>query len=213
MNAKLMNTLRGLALFCLLAASAAAMAQGIAPESEAEQLESSRDAGLLTDWHLLGHYGRAFAHRHAPEKIAARLRSGQMARAYELVFPSGAFTLPQATAEKSGVFYAVSATYLMNGGEWNVYLESPDAIELILDGKPVICRQRGEIGTSRVQVHASEGIHSILVKFTADAAPFRVAILPLNSGSRRKNNTPYLKAAPQSEDMMSALAVAEAAGE
>jgi hypothetical protein len=207
-----MKALRWLVLF-LLAASAAMMAQGTGSESEAAQLESSRDAGLLTDWHLLGHYGGAFTHRHAPEKIAARQRWGQMANAYELVFSTGAFSLPQELVGKRGVFYAVSSTYLMSSGEWNIYLESPDAVELILDGKPLISRQHGEVGVSRVQVHAAEGIHSILVKFTAAAAPFRVAILPLNSGSHRKNNTPYLKAAPQSEDMMSALAIADAAGE
>jgi hypothetical protein len=51
-----------------------------------------------------------------------------------------------------------------------------------------------------------------MVKFTAQGAPFSVAILPPNSGSRRKNNTPYLQASPASEDMQAIVAGVSAPG-
>ncbi len=71
-----------------------------------------------------------------------------------------------------------------------------------MDGQRVVESGPKAPGVLRGSIHAESGYHSVMVKFTAEAAPFRVAILPPNSGSRRKNNTPYLQASPASEDMM-----------
>lgn len=174
---------------------------------QAELLEASREAGLLTDWHLDGRFGRGrekeFARHYAPEKEAAKAaKRANQAQHYELVFPEGSFALPPALASHKGVFYASSSTYLSDSGEWNVYLESSAEAVVFVDGRRVVESGPKVPGVLRGTIHAESGYHSVLVKFTAQAAPFRVAILPPNSGSRRKNNTPYLQASPASEDMM-----------
>lgn len=173
---------------------------------DADLLENSREAGLLTDWHLDGRFGRGrqqeFARRFGPEKEAAKAASQPVLQHYELTFPEGRFVLPPALASSKGVFYADSSTYLSDSGEWNVYLESSAETVVFVDGQRVLESGPEASGVLRGTIHADSGYHSILVKFTAQAAPFRVAILPPNSGSRRKNSTPYLQASPASEDMM-----------
>jgi hypothetical protein len=176
-------------------------------------LEQSREAGLLTDWHLVGRFGQGrgddFTHKFAPEHEAAKQRAtrdtGFERRQYELVFPEGTFALPHELAALSGVFYANSSMYLNGSGEWNVYLESGAEAMVFVDGRRVITRGPKAAGVLRGKIHMESGYHSVMVKFTAKSAPFRVAILPLNSGSRRKNNTPYLQASPVSEYMMASV--------
>jgi hypothetical protein len=183
--------------------------------NDAELLEKSREAGLLTDWHLDGHFGHRdgqFARRYAPEKAAARRRAQFERQAYEMVFPEGIFALPKEMAAMKGVFYALSSTYLTSSGEWNVYLESQAEAEVFVDGKAAFLSSRGATGVTRATIHVESGYHSVMVKFTAQAAPFRVAILPPNSGSRRKNNTPYLQASPASEDMQALLVRTDQSG-
>jgi hypothetical protein len=184
---------------------------------DAEVLAKSREAGLLTDWHLDGRFGHRsgeFAREYAPEKEAAKQGSRKAERRrYELVYPAGIFRLPRELADMNGVFYAVSSTYLSSGGDWNVYLESGAEAVVFVDGQRAVTRGAKASGVLREKIHLESGNHSVMVKFTARAAPFRVAILPLNSGSRRKNNTPYLQASPASEDMLAKLRSAGASGE
>jgi hypothetical protein len=175
--------------------------------SEADLLAKSREAGLLTDWHLEGRFGHGgsneFTRVFAPEKDAAKQTGRRFQRRrYELVFPEGTFVLPREFAGLEGVFYALSNTYLTTSGEWNLYLESGAETAVFVDGQRALTRGHKASGTVRAKIHMESGYHSIMVKFTAPAAPFRVAILPPNSGSRRKNNSPYLQASPTSEDMM-----------
>jgi hypothetical protein len=177
---------------------------------ESQLLQDSREAGLLTDWHLEGRFGRGsdgeFARAFAPEKAAAKAAARRsQTESYELVFPEGKFTLPPASASLKGVFYARSITYLSSSGLWNVYLESGAEAVVFVDGQKVLEGAPKSAGVLRGTIHAESGYHSVMVKFTAQAAPFRVAILPLNSGSRRKNNTPFLQAAPASENLMAKL--------
>lgn len=203
-----MRSVRYIILALLLAASTCLLAQQSGNNgqalSEAELLEKSREAGLLTDWHLDGRFGRSdasFSHRYAPEKAAMRQGARRIERRYELVFPEGFFALPKEVAAEQGVFYAASTTYLGSGGDWNVYLESSADAVVFIDGERAVASGPGAQGTMRETLHLDIGYHSVMVKFTAHAAPFRVAILPPNSGSRRKNNTPYLQASPATEDM------------
>jgi hypothetical protein len=180
---------------------------------DAQLLEESREAGLLTDWHLQGRFGHGsrgkFEHAFAPEKEAAKAPVKPSER-YELVFPEGKFALPPALASQKGVFYANSSAYLSGSGDWNVYIESGAEAAVFVDGRRVVESGAKAPGVLRGTIHAERGYHSVMVKFTAQAAPFRVAILPPNSGSRRKNNTPYLKSAPASEDLMAKIAVLKA---
>jgi len=199
-------------------------------EDQAEMVENSRDAGLLTDWHFLGRYGHDsadLARSYRPERWFARQAAKQAALQqsekqaaassgdshpekrlksprYELVFPEGTFVLPPKLAGRDGVFYALSCTYLTSSGDWNVYLESAAEAVLFVDGQPVLARGPRATGTLRESIHAESGYHMLMVKFVAQAAPFRVAILPPNSGSRRKNNTPDLEHSPASEDLQAA---------
>jgi hypothetical protein len=208
----------------------AGQANGLSKD-QAEMVESSRDAGLLTDWHFLGRYGNDAAdlsRSFAPERWFAKRAAKQAARQdsekeaagpsgnrhpekrlksprYELVFPEGTFELPAKLAARDGVFYALSCTYLTSGGDFNVYLESGAEAVLFVDGRSVLVRAPGATGTLRTSIHADSGFHMVMVKFAAQAAPFRVAILPPNSGSRRKNNTPYLHRSPASEDLQAAI--------
>jgi hypothetical protein len=202
----------------LLTASVALSAQTPSAQSafkksvqEAELLQESREAGLLTDWHLQGRFGHGgeadFARRFKPEKEAAKAarrnqKTSNPIERYELVFPEGRFALPPDLAALKGVFYADSSTYLSGSGEWNVYLESGAEAMVFVDGQKVLESGPQSAGVLRGTIHAESGRHSVMVKFTAQAAPFRVAILPPTSGSRRKNNTPYLHPSPESEYLM-----------
>jgi hypothetical protein len=198
-------------------------------EDQAGMVQNSRDAGLLTDWHFMGRYGNDSAdlrHSFAPERWFARHAAKQAALQesekqaagssshpekrlksprYELIFPEGTFVLPPKQAGRDGVFYALSCTYLTSSGDWNVYLESAAQAVVFVDGQRVLVRGPKAAGTRRETIHAESGYHMVMVKFVAHAAPFRVAILPPNSGSRRKNNTPYLQRSPGSEDLQAAL--------
>jgi hypothetical protein len=198
-------------------------------EDQAQMVENSRDAGLLTDWHFMGHYGTHpadLANSYAPErwlaqqaaKQAALRESKKKAAAssshpetrlksprYELVYPEGTFVLPPSQTGRDGVFYALSCTYLTSSGDWNVYLESEAPAVVFVDGRRVLVRGPKASGTRRETIHLDSGYHLVMVKFTLQAAPFRVAILPPNSGSRRKNNTPYLHPEPGSEDLQAEL--------
>jgi hypothetical protein len=189
--------------------------ESLQPAETAELVESSREAGLLTDWHLEGRFGNGapdeIAHRYAPERSVLRqaakkgdqrfFRNRRFPR-LELVFPDGGFTLPEAQSGRSGVFYATSIAYLMGSGDWILYLESGGAAVLFFDGRPMLSRTAESVGVLRKTIHAEAGYHSVMVKFLAASAPFRVAVLPPNSGSHRKNNTPYLRAVPLTEEMM-----------
>ncbi|PSH04486.1 MAG: hypothetical protein CXZ00_06585 [Acidobacteria bacterium] len=176
---------------------------------ETELLDASREAGLLTEWHLDGRFGHGkrkdFARRFTPEREAMKqaTRSGPETQ-YELIFPDGKFSLPKNLASQKGVFYASSRTYLDNDGDWILYLESGGEAEVFVDGQLVLTRDLNASGVLRAKFHANSGYHSVMVKFTARAAPFRVAILPPNSGSRRKNNTPYVQGSA-SDEMLAAL--------
>lgn len=213
-----MTFARRIVLSLMLVAAAAMFAQqsgGSGPIlSDSELLEKSREAGLLTDWHLDGRFGHSdskFARRYAPEKAAAQRGAHWLERRYELVFPEGIFVLPKELSAERGVFYAVSSTYLGSGGEWNVYLESPGDAVVFVDGQRAVASGPRAEGVMRETLHLESGYHSVMVKFTAHATPFSVAILPPNSGSRRKNNTPYLQASPSSEDMQ-AMVMRKSAG-
>jgi len=175
--------------------------------SDADLLAKSRQAGLLTDWHLEGRFGHRgqeeFAKVFAPEKVAEKQAARRFQRRrYELVFPEGIFGLPRELAGLDGVFYALSNTYLTSSGEWYLYLESGAETAVFVDGRRALTRGHKAAGVLRAKIHLESGYHSVMVKFTSQAVPFRVAILPPNSGSKRKNNTPYLQASPASEDML-----------
>ena len=193
LQAVLLLFVLGAACGALSASSEDPASRDLRAEAEA-QAERSREAGLLTDWHLVGRYGRSgtdLTRSFEPEHWSAddrRLRN----ISYELLFPEGTFALPPAMAGQSGVFYALARIYLSGSGDWNLYLESGAEAVVFVDGHRVLERGPNHRGTLRETMHAESGFHNVMVKFVAQAAPFRLAVLPPNSGSRRKKNTPYL---------------------
>jgi hypothetical protein len=176
---------------------------------EMDQLLQSREAGLLTDWNLFGPYGKkretAFIRTWAPERKKKENAAGRGERP-TLRFPDGRFVLP--TKATNGVYYARAHVYLFSDGEWNVWAESANAIQVFVDGVPVLTRQVAEQDTTRAvhqTVHLSRGQHTVLTKFIAAAAPFRVAVMPPSGGRRQKRNIPLYELAPETTVLSASL--------
>jgi hypothetical protein len=169
---------------------------------ELDQLLASKDSGLLTDWRLVGPFGKTseFAKAWAPEHDQLRKRTYGDHFAINLEFPNGKFELPL-HSPKNGVFYAASEIWLPNGGEWRIYAETAGTMTIFVDGKPALhhdAHQRDLQTTSQV-VHMEHGTHRVLVKFEAAAAPFHLAVMPQTGGLRKRNNKPNIHVAPESE--------------
>jgi hypothetical protein len=169
---------------------------------EIDQLMQSRESGLVTDWNLIGPFGKHaqsdFLRTWAPEQKKGEKRSARREGAL-LRFANGQFKLPAKTAD--GVYYAASSVYLFSDGDWNVWAESANAIQIFVDGKPVLMRpgtQQDSMRAVHESVHLSRGQHSILAKFVPQASPFRVAVMPPSGGIRQKRNVPLHELAPES---------------
>jgi hypothetical protein len=195
----------GLLAITLALCAPSAFAQGAQKNAngfpEVDQLLQSREAGLITDWNLLGPYGkreqtdfqRAWAPEHPKKQKADSKRERKTLR-----FPSGQFVLP--TNAANGVYYASARVYLFSDGDWNVWAESANTIQIFVDGVPVLLRPAEQDATRAVHesVHLSRGQHSILAKFVREASPFRVAVMPPSGGLRHKRNIPLHEIAPES---------------
>ncbi len=169
---------------------------------EIDQLIASREAGLVTDWNLIGPYGKNtstdFQRSWAPERKKHEKNTSKNSRS-TLRFPNGQFRLPAKAA--TGVYYATSSVYLFSDGDWNVWAESANAIQIFVDGEPVLLRAGSEHDSVRAvheSVHLSRGPHSILAKFVPEASPFRVAVMPPSGGIRQKRKIPLHELAPES---------------
>ena len=169
---------------------------------ELDQLLTSKDSGLLTDWRLVGPFGKTseFAKAWAPEHDQLRKRTYGDHFAITLQFANGKFELPL-HSPKNGVFYASSDVWLPNGGEWRIYAETAGTMTIFLDGKPALHRdiQARDLQTTSQIMHIERGTHHVLVKFTAAAAPFHLAVMPQTGGLRKRNNKPNIHLAPESE--------------
>ncbi|HUO61123.1 MAG TPA: hypothetical protein VMU24_10675 [Candidatus Acidoferrales bacterium] len=169
---------------------------------ELDQLLQSREAGLVTDWNLLGRYGKHeqtdFSRAWAPER-RKKQKVGSRHERKTLSFPNGQFVLPANAS--NGVYYASARVYLFSDGDWNVWAESANAMQIFVDGAPVLLRPGSEQDAMRAvheSVHLSRGPHSILAKFVREASPFRVAVMPPSGGLRHKRNIPLHELAPES---------------
>jgi hypothetical protein len=169
---------------------------------ELDQLLASKESGLLTDWRLVGPFGRAadFAKAWAPEHDQLRKRTYGDHFAITLQFSTGKFELPL-HSPKNGIYYASSEVWLPNGGEWRIYAETAGTMTIFLDGKPALHRDAMErdLKTTSQVVHMERGTHRVLVKFNATAAPFHLAVMPQTGGLRKRNNKPNIHLAAESE--------------
>jgi len=176
---------------------------------ETDQLLQSHESGLVTDWKLLGPYGKHpqsdFRRAWAPER-KKKQKADAGDECTTLRFSNGQFVLPPSAAE--GVYYARAYMYLFSEGDWNVWAESANAIQIFVDDVPVLLRPGAEQDTMHAvheSVHLSRGKHSILAKFVREAAPFRVAVMPPTGGLRQKHNVPVYEIAPESLVLSAAL--------
>ncbi len=181
-----------------------------AASAELDQLLVSKDSGLLTDWRLVGPFGKTadFNHIWAPERDQlSKLRYGTD-RVLSLEFVTGKFELPAPAAQKPrGIYYASSEVWLPNGGDWRLYAETAGEMIVFLDGKPAIHRigKKHDLQTTSEVVHLAHGTHRILVKFEANATPFHLAVMPETGGLPSRNNKPNIHRTPESQYTSAAL--------
>lgn len=176
-----------------------------------DMLQSSREAGLLTNWSLAGPFGKHslldFDQHFAPERDALDKKAYGTRRVHTVISPTGRFAMPD-YLRSQGVYYASSDIYTPNDGDWNLFLESDGVAEVWIDGKPVLRRDdriEAKPRLMRNTVHLSHGDHKVMIKFAFGAAPFRVAVLPPTGGLKRKQNIPVLKTTPESEYIQASL--------
>ncbi len=195
---------------CLAPALLAQQTTKSASSADLDQLLVSKDSGLLTDWRLVGPFGKTadFERIWAPERDQlSKLRYGSD-RVLSFEFVTGRFELPAANAHKpKGIYYASSEVWLPNGGDWRLYAETAGGMVVFLDGKPAIRRtgKKHDLQTTSEVVHLAHGTHRILVKFEAAAAPFHLAVMPETGGLPSRNNKPHIHRTPESQYTSAAL--------
>jgi hypothetical protein len=178
---------------------------------ELNQLASSRDAGLITDWRVVGPFGKS-ALLDFDKKFPAEndlLHSDRYGRKVveRMQFATGRFSLPD-YFQHHGVYYADSEIYVTSDGMWNVFIETSGTARIFIDGTSAVTRDERRSAQPelvRSLVHLTQGKHKLLVKFTASASPFRVAVLPPTGGVHKKQNIPVLTAQPESEYIIASL--------
>lgn len=179
---------------------------------ELDQLLESKESGLLTDWRYAGPFGRVenFSHTFGPERDSLKQEHYGSHRVVPAQFANGRFELPK-NLPTNGVYYASSEVYLSNGGEWRLYAETSGLMQVFVDGKAVLARVKvpGAAETTSEVVYLERGEHKVLVKFTAAAAPFHVAVMPRTGGVRKRNNKPQVHASPDSEIVSAELRMPE----
>ncbi len=159
----------------------AAAADGI---SGLSMPELARQLGLLTDWHLAGPFGQFnnldFAGHWPPEQdgFTPPAYGGRAVERFR--FADGRVSLP-GYFPSAGVFYAASEASVPAAGAWRLRVESRGTLAVFVDGSLALVKddrlREGPDLQPRVLTLAS-GTHQLLVKFTADGAPFQVTLSP-----------------------------------
>ena len=177
---------------------------------EFEILQQSRESGLLTDWRLIGPLGKLpnvdFDRKFAPEFDSLQQKKYGSRKVEYFQFSTGKFTIPKYLRQE-GIFYASSKVFLRSGGEWRLRVETPGTMQVFIDGKLAVTRddRRSTLPEIILETqHLEGGDHTVMVKFVAAAAPFRIAIMAPTGGLRRRNK-PMLHAGPESQYVSAAL--------
>lgn len=144
--------------------------------------KTADSAGLLTHWRIAGPFGR-FSYldfgRVWPAESKSFWDTGRSG--VEFWFRDGMVPLPE-DFPASGVFYAASNVRTGNRGASQLDVLSPGPYTILVDGRRILTKDsRYAIGGNRESliVHLQPGRHRIVVKFTADAAPFSVDLHPV----------------------------------
>lgn len=145
--------------------------------------KTADSAGLLTHWRIAGPFG-SFSYLDFGRAWPAesnRFWDIGIAGVEQFWFRDGMVPLPQ-YFPSSGVFYAASNVRTGNRSASQLDVLSPGPYTIFVDGRRVLTKDsRYAIGGNRESliVHLHPGRHRIVVKFTADAAPFSVDLHPV----------------------------------
>ncbi|HEY6970124.1 MAG TPA: hypothetical protein VJA94_13030 [Candidatus Angelobacter sp.] len=153
-------------------------------ESSLDLAEAAASAGLLTRWQVagpFGHYSNADFDRQWPPETDRFSRAfyGKL-QTEEFLFPDGFVTLPDYFSAP-GIMYAASDLESSRTEHSVLEISSPGPYTVFFDGKPLFTHDSRYLATSARESRELEfgpGKHRVMVKFTADAAPFRVTIHP-----------------------------------
>ncbi len=181
---------------------AAQRTASIPSNSALDQLLASKESGLLTDWRVVGPFGKSadLLKAYPPESDQLRKLHYEHRQVWNLQFATGKFELP-ARFPRHGVFYASSEVWLPNGGDWRVYAETAGSMVVFVDGRRLMqpSGDKESLQTTSEVLHLEHGTHRILVKFAAESAPFHVAVMPQTGGLRKRNNKPNLHVTAEQE--------------
>ncbi|HYG97882.1 MAG TPA: DUF3857 domain-containing protein [Terriglobales bacterium] len=151
--------------------------------SGVSMIDLTRDAGLLTDWRVVGPFGKypnlAFDQTWAPERdgMSQSVYGGVTAERFQ--FATGTFELAD-YVPSTGVMYAASEVTTPESGAWILRVESPGSLQVFVDGVLALSKDDRFHATPELvwkSVQLSAGTHRVMVKFLPTAAPFRVAVL------------------------------------
>lgn len=149
-----------------------------APGINARQI--ARDAGLLTDWRVVGPFGKypdlEFNRAWGPQEDGLDQPDSDAHAIERFHFANGKVELPD-YFERTGVFYAEAESTA--SGEVLVRVESAGTMEVFVDGASALrkddrFRSGPRVSVSRLRL--SPGTHKVVVKFVPAALPFQVAI-------------------------------------
>jgi hypothetical protein len=153
---------------------------------------AAASAGLLTHWQVAGPFGRY--NNVDPDRKWSPELDPQLQQAYgnlqteEFWFRDGLVTLPNYLSA-TGVLYAGSEISSAVPEEFELNVLSPGPYSVFVDGKPALThdsRYSLQAGIDSAAVDLGAGKHRVLVKFTADAAPLRVALSPAAKAIRAR---------------------------
>jgi tetratricopeptide (TPR) repeat protein len=162
---------------------------------------AARSAGLLTHWRIAGPFGQYsnvdFERRFRPEldhlthlqyasdALSSAAKKGSIDDTEKLTterfwFRNGMLALP-GYFSGSGVFYAAGEVEIPGSGPSQLEVLSAGTYAVFVDGKQALLhdeRLAAVSSRSSAALKLGRGRHSIVVKFTADAAPISVALHP-----------------------------------
>ncbi|HWR16443.1 MAG TPA: DUF3857 domain-containing protein [Terriglobales bacterium] len=146
----------------------------------------TREAGIITHWRVQGPFGKysnvAFDQSWQPERdgVAEEVSDKPSER---LQFDDGNFQLPD-YFPRSGVYYAAATLNLPRSARRILRIESAGTLEIFLNRRRVLrndlrFRKGPEVVSQEIKIPAKP--QAVLVKFTPQALPFRVSVLPISS--------------------------------
>ncbi|HET9182584.1 MAG TPA: DUF3857 domain-containing protein [Candidatus Angelobacter sp.] len=145
--------------------------------------KTADSAGLLTHWRIAGPFGR-FSYLDFGRRWPAEsddFWQAAKSRVEQFWFRDGMVPVPEGFPS-AGVYYAASSVRTGNQGASQLDVLSPGPYTIFVDGRTILSKDsRYAIGGNRESLilHLRPGRHRIMVKFTADAAPFSVDLHPV----------------------------------